>query len=139
MRRAAISVVFLAGCGATSIALEFQGDKDLNPRDGTPNSVVIRIYQLADRSRFDRADFLDLQDKDAQVLEGDLIQRTDQILHPGTRLDFRQEMKNGVQFVGIAAMFRDPSRGVWRDIIDLSKETSVRFLLSDHKLQRIID
>ena len=91
---------------------------------GSGLPVMVRIYQLRDRDKFENASFRSLWKQDREFLGDDLVSRKDLILHPEseTLVDLAVEVKKGVEYVGIMALFRNPEGNSWRKVLssDLS-------------------
>lgn len=106
-------------------------------------SVIVRVYQLKNRERFERADFRALWKNDEKVLEGDLLERQEVTVYPATKtsVELQVDQKKGVQFLGVMALFRKPEGELWRQITssDVSswvpfRTPRVKFILDEHKL-----
>ena len=133
-----------AGCGVRDVRVTLLPAQRLNPDDsGAPLSVIVRLYQLKNRERFERADFRALWKNDEKVLEGDLLERKEVTVYPETKtsVELQVDQKKGVQFLGVMALFRKPEGELWRQITssDVSswvpfRTPRVKFILDEHKL-----
>src|SRR5687768_7751648 len=71
------------GSGIKDVRVSLLPTHRLNPDEsGAPLSVIVRVYQLKNRDRFDRADFRALWKSDEKVLEGDLLDRREVTVYP---------------------------------------------------------
>lgn len=60
----------------TDLQLTFKVDSDINPDDNNkPSPVFIRMYSLKSTKMFNKADFIDLYEKDKEVLGADLLNK----------------------------------------------------------------
>jgi type VI secretion system protein VasD len=92
----------------------------LNQDDsGEALPVVVRVYQLKGKDKFQRATFTELWKKDKELLEGDLVDRKEVTVHPGseTLLDLDLNVKQGAAFFGVMALFRKPDVTSWKELI----------------------
>jgi type VI secretion system protein VasD len=93
----------------TEVEMHFAVESDTNPDDSNnnqPSPLVVRIYELADKEKFEQARFRDLYFEDKQILGDDYIKKhTLKPLLPGTeRLD-KFKLKKGTSYVGLFAEF----------------------------------
>jgi type VI secretion system protein VasD len=110
--------VAVAGCGS-SMKVTLQGAERLNPDPkGRPLSVVVRIYQLSSKDRFQKGDYVTLARTDEHLLDGDLLAKREITLHPNTKEVVKDELKDGTRYIAVMALFRDPS-GAWRQVVAL--------------------
>ena len=74
------------GSGVKDVRVTLLPTHRLNPDEsGAPLSVIVRVYQLKNRERFERADFRALWKSDEKVLEGDLLERQEVTVYPETK------------------------------------------------------
>lgn len=88
-----------------------------NPdKNGRPLSVMARVYQLSNKDRFERAEFLSLCKADERLLGKDILWRREVTLLPlGTEV-VKEDRKEGAEYIAVMACFRDGDR-VWRRIV----------------------
>jgi type VI secretion system protein VasD len=132
------------GSGVKDVRVTLLPTDHLNPDEsGAPLSVIVRVYQLKNRERFERADFRALWRNDEKVLEGDLLERKEVTVYPETKtsVELQVDQKKGVQFLGVMALFRKPEGELWRQVTssDVSswvpfRTPRVKFILDEHKL-----
>jgi type VI secretion system protein VasD len=103
------------------IELTLQASADLNPdATGRPSPVIVRIYQLTSATQFATADFFQLFEKQAATLGADLSNREELAIFPGETRKLTTPLKQGAQFVGLAASFRDIDKASWRAVTEVS-------------------
>jgi type VI secretion system protein VasD len=105
------------------LTLTIIGGPDQNPDPtGHPAPVAIRLFELNGAAKFERADVFALTEHEQQAL-GDEGQGSEEfVLRPGETRTITLELKKGVQFIGVAVLFRDIDRSNWRAI----KQVGVR-------------
>jgi len=97
------------------LELTIAAGADQNPdQSGHPAPVAVRLYQLAATGRFERADVFALTEREAQTLAEQSLGSEELILRPGETRTVTRELKPGVQFLGVAVLFRDIDRATWR-------------------------
>ena len=91
----------------TDLEIKFKVDADVNPDDDRkPSPLFIRMYQLKSTKMFSRANFIDLYEKDKEVLGADMISK--QILRrikPGESRDENFVLDKDVRYIGLYAEF----------------------------------
>ncbi len=133
------------GSGIKDVRVTLLPTYRLNPDEsGAPLSVVVRVYQLRNRERFDRADFRALWRNDEKVLEGDMLERREVTVYPETKasIELQVDQKKGVQFLGVMALFRRPEGEQWRRVVSSDQSTwipfktpTVKLMLDEHRLK----
>lgn len=91
----------------TDLRLVISAEREINP-DHTqrPSPVVIRLYELKDVAAFDKADFVDIYERDQELLSNSLVTR--HLLKPIVPGEERQErlvLKPDTTHVGLFAEF----------------------------------
>jgi len=103
------------------IRLRLHAGDNLNAGTGTrPLSLVVRVYQLRDRQRFEQASF-DVfinEQREYDVLGGDVIGVTEFLLSPGQRHDVVEQLAADSRHLGVVALFRQPAPVRWRFTFD---------------------
>lgn len=115
-------VGLLIGCGSATrdVRVALVSTKSLNAIEaGSGLPVMVRIYQLRDRDKFENASFKSLWKKDREFLGDDLVSRKDLTLHPDSEIlvDLAVEVKKGADYLGIMALFRNPEGNSWRKVL----------------------
>lgn len=91
----------------TDLALTFLADADINPDDSkTPSPLFIRMYELKSTKMFDKANFIDVYESDAETLGADMIakQRLKHI-RPGEEREVSFVLNKETKYVGLFAEF----------------------------------
>jgi len=103
------------------IHLRLHAGDNLNAGTGTrPLSLVVRVYQLRDRTRFEQAPFEVFVDeqREIDVLGGDVLAVTEFLLAPGQRHDVLEQLPADGRHLGVVALFRQPAPVRWRLTFD---------------------
>lgn len=112
-------VILMSGCSSsksrvggvlnldTDLKLNFIVDGDINPNDKKrPSPIFLRLYELKSPTIFNKADFIDLYERDKEILGGDFINRqTLKPLSPGVGRTDTLVLKNGASYVALYAEF----------------------------------
>jgi type VI secretion system protein VasD len=97
------------------LTLTIVAGADQNPDpSGRPAPVAVRLFELNGTAKFERADVFALTEHEQQTLGADSQGSEEFVLRPGETRTITRELKKGVQFVGIAVLFRDIDRSRWR-------------------------
>ena len=97
------------------LTLTVIGGPDQNPdASGRPAPVAVRLFELNGTAKFERADVFALTEREQQTLGGDSQGSEEFVLTPGETRNITRELKKGVQFVGVAVLFRDIDQSRWR-------------------------
>ena len=139
-RRALLAVpAALAACAAPPppppppppvLDLTIMGGPDQNAGPaGGPAPVAVRLYQLAGTGRFERADVFALTEREAATLADQSLGSEEIIVRPGETLNVKRELKPGVQFLGVAVLFRDIDRARWRAFAPVAPHGPTRLTL----------
>jgi type VI secretion system protein VasD len=105
--------------------------------------VLVRIYQLRAKEKFQQATFKTLWKSDKEALEGDLLERKEITIQPGaeTELDVDLEVKRGAAYIGVMALFRQPSAEGWKQVVPAQSSAmnpftpKVKLVLNNNTLQ----
>jgi type VI secretion system protein VasD len=129
-----ILVVSLAACTAlntkvggmlgmdTDLKLTFEADADINPDDSKrPAPLFVRLYELKSDKQFSNANFIDLYERDKEVLGADMIakQRLKRIAPGETRKD-EYVLDTQTRFVGLFAEFSQYKDASFKIIIPVA-------------------
>ena len=98
------------------LTLTAAGDANPNAR-GTPQPIVVRVYQLRSDQAFLKADQLELFDDEAKVLGPELIGRTEYLLAPNEKQTHEVNFAGEAVYVGVAAGFYDIRNAQWRQVL----------------------
>lgn len=131
---AGILVVSLTACTAlntkvggmlgmdTDLKLTFEADADINPDDSKrPAPLFVRLYELKSDKQFSNANFIDLYERDKEVLGADMIakQRLKRIAPGETRKD-EYVLDTQTRFVGLFAEFSQYEDASFKIIIPVA-------------------
>lgn len=112
--------------------------EDVNPdASGRPSPIVVRIYQLAQDSMFNNADFFALFDNDQQALGADLLAREEITLAPGERKEVEFAVAGNAKFVGALAAYRDIRNSQWRALQAAPKKGLMNLVKKDAVLVEV--
>jgi type VI secretion system protein VasD len=91
----------------TDVVLTFKADADINPDDKKrPSPLFLRMYELKSTKQFAKANFLDLYERDAEVLGADMVaKQTLKRLKPGDERKDSFVLKPTTRYVGLFAEF----------------------------------
>ena len=91
----------------TDLKLTFVVDADVNPDDNkTPSPLFVRMYELKSPKMFNKANFIDIYERDSEVLGADMIdkQRLKHI-RPGETREASFVLNKDTKYVGLFAEF----------------------------------
>ncbi len=91
----------------TDLKLSFDVAPDINPDDQkTPAPLFIRFYELKSAKVFERASFLELFERDKEVLGGDMLAKQQlKRIRPGEDVELSFVLDKSTQAVGLFAEF----------------------------------
>lgn len=120
-----LALAFSVACGGDTKKWRVQllPTSTINLDDaGAPLPVLVRVYQLKGREKFQQATFKTLWKNDKEVLEGDLLDRKEITVQPDTKTDLYLDVdvKHGAAYLGVMALFRQPDVEGWREIVEAS-------------------
>jgi len=127
-----VLVVFAAACAgpaapkAHKLNIDIAASSDVNPDiDGRPSPVILHVLELSAIDEFNKADFFALTTNDAGALGGDVLNKTEIILTPGSSKSMVLELKSDTTNIGFVAGYRDIDNARWRVSREVAKgETS---------------
>jgi len=114
-----LALVTVVGCGGGTKKWQvvMTPTSTLNQDDnGASLPVLVRVYQLRGKEKFQQAPFKSLWKNDKDALEGDLVERKEITVHPATQtvLDLDLDARQGAAFVGVMVLFRKPDVEGWK-------------------------
>lgn len=91
----------------THVRLVFDVSSDLNPdHTGRPSPLMVRVYELKTPTLFERADFIDLYERDKEVLGADFIAKHEmRRLTPGDQRIEELVLSDEARYVAVFAEF----------------------------------
>jgi|LGVF01.2.fsa_nt_gb type VI secretion system protein VasD len=124
----------------TDLEIRFKVDADVNPDDDKkPSPLFVRMYQLKSAKMFNRANFIDLYEKDKDVLGADMISK--QILRrikPGESRTENFVLNKEANYIGLYAEFLQYKKSSFKLLIPVVPTnvigTSEDVLIAGNKL-----
>ncbi len=109
----------LASCGGApkkhSLNIRISASSDVNPDlNSRPSPVILHVLELSAIDEFNRADFFALTQNDAAALGGDVLNKTEIILTPGSSTETVLELDQQAVYLGFVAGYRDIDNSRWR-------------------------
>lgn len=91
----------------TDLKLNFIAEGNINPDENKrPSPVFVRLYELKSSATFNKADFIDLYERDKEVLGGDLLNKQMlKPLSPGVSRTDNLVLKSGATQIGLYVEF----------------------------------
>jgi len=114
--------ISLTGCPkkAVNVELLLDATASVNPDpQGQPLSVVVRIYQLKDKGRLEKADYTAILKSDKSTLADDLLDTRERVLEPGKTETVPLQPDPAARYLGVVALFRAPVGDSWRRIVPI--------------------
>jgi type VI secretion system protein VasD len=103
---------------------------------GQPLSVVVRIYQLKDKGRLETADYNAIWKTDRETLSDDFLDRQERVVQPGTQEMLDIKANPMATYLGVVALFRNPSGDSWRKIVPIKgKAQKITFSLREQSIE----
>ena len=124
----------------TDLEIKFKVDADVNPDDDKkPSPLFVRMYQLKSAKMFNKANFIDLYEKDKDVLGADMISK--QKLHrikPGESRSESFVLNKEANYIGLYAEFLQYKNSSFKLLIPVVPTnvigTSEEVLIAGNKL-----
>ena len=129
-----VAFLLMAGCASkppedVTIKGSLQAADNVNPdSDGRPSPLVIKIFQLKGKDKFESADFFPLFDSAEATLGGDLLAVEDVMLTPGEFRSYEGDFDPATRFIGVIAGYRDIHQAEWKSIIEMPEKSVMKFL-----------
>lgn len=91
----------------TDFQLSFVAEENINPDDSKiPSPVIVRMYELKSTKLFEKANFIDLYESDAEVLGKSLIaQQVLKAIKPGEARTADFVLSKDTQYIGLYVEF----------------------------------
>jgi type VI secretion system protein VasD len=112
----------------TDLTLEFIIDRDVNPNDSErPSPLYLRLYQLSSPTQFEKSEFVDIYEKDKEILKDELIARQDlSPFIPGETRKERFVLKPGTRYIAIYAEFSQYSKSTYKVVFPVTENNVIR-------------
>ncbi|WP_162473637.1 type VI secretion system lipoprotein TssJ [Serratia microhaemolytica] len=100
--------------------LDFFARHALNSENATtglsPESVLVRVYQLRDNKQFQKATYRQLAEQGNQALQKDLLESHSLIIRPGSAIALTAPLAAEARYIAVIALFRQPNldKNDWR-------------------------
>ncbi|MGG5820959.1 type VI secretion system lipoprotein TssJ [Falsiroseomonas sp. HW251] len=109
-----------------SVTLSIQGGADQNPDPtGRPSPVALSVFYLTQTAKFERADVFALTERERDTLGQDSTGSEQFVIAPGESRSVTRELRQGVQAIGVVALFRDVDSGAqWRAVRSIAPSGS---------------
>ncbi len=120
--RSAVSSIFYKTIKV--LHLDFTAREALNTdtreNHSTPQSLIIRVYQLKDRKTFDTLVYQQIAYDGDALLGDDLLASRDVVLSPGGAVNLTMPLEEKAAFVAVVGLFRHPdlTKNHWRQVLD---------------------
>ncbi|OMH38683.1 type VI secretion system lipoprotein TssJ [Motiliproteus sp. MSK22-1] len=138
--RDVIDVVDFVNDTPTRLELQAKASEDINPAaDGSAAPLVILIYELSAKSKFESSDFFSLYAEKPATLGDEMIARVEQNIMPGQELTINRELKPETKFIGLVAAFRDIDNASWRLIAPIEATEKNRIKINLDKNSMALD
>ncbi len=129
----------------SDLVLSFFVDADVNPDDNKiPSPLIVRMYELKSPNIFKKANFIDVYEKDAEVLGADLVARQQlKPIQPGENRKVSFVLNKETKYVGLFAEFLQYKNADYKLIIPIAQtnvfSSSADIKLSGNKLILMVD
>ena len=124
----------------TDLEIKFKVDADVNPDDERkPSPLFVRMYQLKSSKMFNRANFIDLYEKDKEVLGADMISAQKlRRIKPGESRNENFVLNKDARFIGLYAEFLQYKKSSFKLLIPVVPTnvigTSEKVLIAGNRL-----
>lgn len=128
-------ILVLTSCSTSKIKVSLQSDKKLNPdmhQQSLP--VVVRVYQLKDKQKFEAAAFHALWKEDTKALGADLLSKEEMVIYPGEKKLLQLRVNEQAEYIGVVSLFRDYKQGHWKIVQPLSGKIQLKLENSQLKI-----
>lgn len=125
----------------TDLKLTFKVDADINQDESKkPSPLFIRLYELKSPKMFNKADFIDLYDRDKEALGADMVAKQAlKRLKPGEDAQVRFVLDKETRYVGLYAEFLDYKDSEYKLVFPVVANnvirTAVKLQVSGNKIE----
>lgn len=107
----------------TDLKLRFSVGSNLNPDDNKVSSpVIVRMYELKSTKAFENANFIDLYERDAEILGKTMItQQSLKPIKPNEDTTAQLVLSKGTKFIGLYAEFLQYEDAKYKVIIPIAE------------------
>lgn len=104
----------------TLVNLHIEAAADANMgSDGSAAPIVLRLYELKQRTAFNAVDFFALFNDDKSALGGDLVGKQEWFIKPGEHKEIQLQPDDNTRVLGFLAAFRQLDTARWRSAVDV--------------------
>lgn len=106
-----------------------QATDTVNPDvQGRPSPIVIKVFQLKAKDKFELADFFALFDQAEATLGADVLAVEDVMMTPGEVKPYEGAFDPTTRFVGVIGAYRDINQAQWRAVVPMPEKNLLKFL-----------
>jgi type VI secretion system protein VasD len=131
--------MFGGGGAPGPIDVEIVAAERLNPDEANQSlPTLVRLLQLKAAGKLEAADFGAVYRGDKEALAEDLLQVDELVVSPGETVSKRLTRDKEAAVLGVVGVFRRPSGGTWRRIVELprgSRAAKVLVRLEDYRVE----
>ena len=127
----------------TDLELAFRVDADINPDDSkTPSPLFIRMYELKSTKMFDKANFIDLFERDSEALGADMVAKQKlKRIKPGEGREENFVLNKETKYIGLYAEFLRYKNAAYKVIVPVVQNnvvgTSAVIQLSGNRMIKV--
>jgi len=124
----------LASCAAkppedVEIKGSIEAVDSVNPNSlGRPSPLLVKVFQLGARDKFEAAEYFDLSDAAEATLGPDMLGVQSVMLAPGERRPYEGEFDPQTRFIGVIAGYREIHQAQWRSIIEMPEKSILKLM-----------
>lgn len=112
----------------TDLKLNVHAASDLNPDEkGKPSPLYVRLYELKSPTLFEKADFIELYERDEEVLGADFIAKQElKRFVPGAERNESLVLNKETRYVGLFAEFFDYDTAQYKVVFPVTANNVIR-------------
>lgn len=112
----------------TDLKLTFIAEATINPDDNkNPSPVFVRFYELKSPLAFHKADFIDIYERDQEILGGDLIAKQSlKPLKPNETRTERFVLQSGTRYIALYAEFSQYPGSIFKAIFPVTENNVIK-------------
>lgn len=146
-----LTSVFLTGCQTvgetlnldTDVLLSIEVEANVNPDESNkPSPLFLRFYELQSNKVFENADFVDLYEKDSELLGGDLIAKQElKRVTPGESRKENFVLNKDTRYIAIYAEFFNYNDSKFRVVVPVENnnvfQDKVKIRISGNRMSLV--
>lgn len=103
--------------------------ESVNPdAQGRASPIVVKVYHLKSKDKFELADFFPLFDSPQATLEADMLGIQDFMMAPGETKPYDGEVNPDTRYIGVVAAYRDINQAQWKAVVEMPEKNLVKFM-----------